>query len=74
MHMLSVFFAHMVNAKAWQTSTMTSIIWMLRQSYRDVGIEHVGFSVQRRAEESHPSPANTLFVAQQSPSLVTDAL
>ena len=48
--------------------------WMLRQPLRDVGIEHVGFSVQQRAEELHPPLADTPFVAQQSPFLVTDAL
>ena len=48
--------------------------WLLRQPLRYVGIEHVGFRVQQRTEESHPSLADTPFVAQQSPSLVTDAL
>ena len=48
--------------------------WVLRQPLRDVGIEHVGFGVQQRAEESDPSLADTPFVAQQSPPLVTDAL
>ena len=48
--------------------------WMLRQPLWDVGIEHAGFGVQQRAEESHPSLADTPFVAQQSPPLVTDAL
>ena len=48
--------------------------WVLWQPLRDVGIEHVGFSVQQRAEESHLSLADTPFVAQQSLSLVTDAL
>ena len=48
--------------------------WLLRQLLRYVGIEHVGFRVQQRTEESHPSLADTPFVAQQSPSLVTDAL
>ena len=48
--------------------------WMLRQLLPDVGIEHVGFSVQQRAEESHPPLADTPFVAQQSSFFVTDAL
>ena len=48
--------------------------WLLRQPLRYVGIEHVGFRVQQRTEESHTSLAYTPFVAQQSPSLVTDAL
>ena len=29
--------------------------WMLRQPLQDVGIEHVGFGLQQRAEESYPS-------------------
>ena len=48
--------------------------WMLRQPLRDVGIEHVGFRVQQRNEESHPPLANQPFVAQQSSFLVTYAL
>ena len=28
--------------------------WVLRQPRRDVGIKHVGFGVQQRAEEPHP--------------------
>ena len=47
--------------------------WMLRQPLRDVGIEHVGFRVQQRAEESHLPLVDTPFVAQQSSFLVTDA-
>ena len=48
--------------------------WMLRQPFRDVGIEYFVFIVQQRAEESHPPLADTPFVGQPSPFLVTDAL
>ena len=48
--------------------------WVLRQPLRDVGIEHVGFSIQQQAEESYSCLTDTPFVAQQSLSLVTDAL
>ena len=47
---------------------------MLRQPFRDVGIEHVRSRVQQRAEESHPPFADTSFVAQKSPFLVADTL
>ena len=40
----------------------------------NVGIELVGFGIQQRAEESHPSFVGTPLVTQQSAFLVTDAL
>ena len=48
--------------------------WLQRQPLRYVGIEHFGFRVQQRTEQSHPSLADMPFVAQQSSSLVTDTL
>ena len=48
--------------------------WMLRQPLWDVGIEHVGFSVQQRTEESHSPLPDTPFVSQQSRFFVTYVL
>ena len=47
---------------------------LLREPLHDVGIYQVGFRFQQQTEELHPYLADTPFVPQQFPFLVTDVL